>query len=84
MVTYMYRVKQCILHLTHNQLVRACMSNCLTIYRSYHVQDLPLFNIAFPASEEIINNSDLVSLQHQSVNQVASHKTCSTCYLQSE
>jgi len=60
------------------------MSNCLTIYRSYHVQDLPLFNIAFPASEEIINNSDLVSLQHQSVNQVASHKTCSTCYLQSE
>jgi len=43
----------------------------------------PVLNVALAASKEIVDNSDFVSLKHQLVNQVRTHKASTTSYLQS-
>ena len=44
----------------------------------------PVFNIPFAASEEVIDDSDFMSLHHQLVDQVRSNKAGTTSYLHSQ
>lgn len=42
----------------------------------------PLLHVALPPREKVVGHRDLVTLQHQTVHEVRSHKSCSTRYLQ--
>jgi len=44
----------------------------------------PVLNVALAASEEVIDDSDFVSLEHQLVNEVRANKTSTTSDLRSQ
>ena len=43
----------------------------------------PVLDVTLAASKEIVDDSDFMSLEHQLVNQMRSHKASTTSYLQS-